>query len=130
MFSDSDPDQSKSMDSQYIHTKNWVFEFCKRTFFITTFSPCYPQTHSRYSFESSNSYVLFQPESSFARHNLEPFTIHTNWTQPKTIRDKIRVAYKQAGREYLIRDHPLSYEIIKPMVNESTNVIEWWRQTS
>lgn len=118
------------MNSKYIHSKNWVFEFCKRTFFITTFSPCYSQTHSRYSFESSNSYILFQPELSFARRNLEPFTVETNWNNPKTIRDKIRVAYKKAGRKYLVQDHPISYEIIKPINSEGTNVIEWWKHAS
>jgi hypothetical protein len=105
-----------------------VFEFCKMTFFITTFSPAYPDYHPRYSFNAKNCYVLFQPEISFALHDLPPDTPHTKWDSPDNVRDKIRVAYKNAGRPYNIRNtihYPMAYDIIRPLNNDS-GLIKWW----
>ena len=113
----------------------WVYTFNKITMFVTTFAPFYPENHSRYAYESNNGYILFQPEVSFARKNLANDTPKTNWSNPKTVRDKIRVAFKDAGRPYRIREtiyYPTSWEIVKSPDdcgdNEEELVVKWWEQ--
>ncbi|XP_033764345.1 uncharacterized protein LOC117345380 [Pecten maximus] len=131
VLSDLDPKGSRCMDT--IGTRNqrgWVFEFNDITYFITTFAPFYPDTNSRHSFGSRNGFILFQPEISFALHNLPSDTPHTNWDRPVTVRDKIRVAFRDAGREYEIPTslfRPLAWDVVRPLYNEEP-VIRWWEK--
>ncbi len=131
VLSDNDPDSYYCMDKSYIGKRGWVFEFSRVTMFITTFAPFYAENHSRYSYGSPNAYILFQPEISFAQHDLPPDTIDTNWDCPKTVRDRIRVAFKEAGRPYKIRDsiyYPMAYDIVKPVREFDDDVVEWWNR--
>lgn len=108
--------------------RSWVFEINKITFFITTFAPFYPKTNSRYGFGCKNCYLLLQPEISFAVHDLPPDTLHTNWSCPKTSRDRIRVAFEKVGRYYdppLVLNEPMVYDIAK-RVDPEDAVIRWW----
>lgn len=116
------------LDTSKWSRRSWVFEFNQVTFFITTFAPFYPETNSRYAFGSEQCYILFQPELSFAIHNLPPDTAETNWTQPVTVRDRIRVAFRDAGRPYeepLKHRQPMVCEIIKP-VHPLDECPQWW----
>lgn len=129
VLSEQDPSGKKCMRSDKIDSSQWVFEFDKITFFITTFAPFYPHTNSRYSFGVDHCFILFQPEISFARHNLPQDTPHTDWEKPKSVRDKIRVEFRDAGKGYLIREtvnYPMSHDIIKP-IGMNDNIIEWWK---
>lgn len=117
------------MKKSYIDKKGWWFEFDGESFFITTFAPCYPPTHSRYAFGiKDKTYVFFQPEYSFAWHDIGDDTPHTNWDNPVTIRDKIRVEFQKAGRPYLIPDSiyysPAPY-IVDP-VDIQGEKLQWW----
>ncbi|PVD35553.1 hypothetical protein C0Q70_02516 [Pomacea canaliculata] len=117
VLSDLDPAGVKCMDKPYVDKAGWVFEFKRITMFITTFAPCYPEHHSRYSFGSQDCFILFQPELSFAQHNLPDDTAHTNWERPQTVRDRIRLAFREAGRGYQIREtvtYPMAHDIVKP----------------
>lgn len=117
---------------EIIDSSKWVFEFNRATYFITTFAPFYSSNHSRYSHGVNECFVLFQPEISFARHNLPPDTPATEWTEPKTIRDRIRIQFKQSGREYLIRDtvnYPMSHDMIKPVEFDGP-LVSWWKHRS
>ena len=108
--------------------RSWVFEFNGVTFFITTFAPFYPDSNSRYSFKSPDCYILFQPELSFALHDLPNDTAHTNWDRPVTVRDKIRVAFRDAGRAYeppMKVNEPMVYEIVK-RVHPQDEIFKWW----
>lgn len=128
VISDNDPAQIRCMNKSYVGKRGWVFEFNKVTFFITTFAPFYPENHARYAFGAENCYILFQPELSFAFHDLPPDTSETNWENPQTVRDKIRVAFREAGRQYFIPESvhsPMVYEIIRP-VNDCDVMYEWW----
>ncbi|CAF3783557.1 unnamed protein product [Adineta steineri] len=131
-LSDHDPAKRHcmSVSPKRIGEKGWVFEFDRITFFLTTFTPHYPETHPRYAHGSKKyCHILFQPELSFLRHNLPDDTPETNWTQPITSRDKIRVAFREHGREYPIRPtiyYPPSHDMIRPLSNDLDDVIEWW----
>ncbi len=95
---------------------------------MTSFAPCYPRTSSRFSYECLDAYILLQPEMSFAQHDIPFDTPKTNYQHPKTIRDKIRTSFKQAGRPYLIRktvNYPMAFDIVKPLTDSETPV-EWW----
>ncbi|XP_074655561.1 uncharacterized protein LOC141909093 isoform X2 [Tubulanus polymorphus] len=125
VMSDEDPRGVRCMDKSYIGGRGWVFEFNKMTFFVTTFAPFYPETHSRYSFGCrDHGYILFQPELSFARKDLPTYTPVTNWNNPRTIRDRIRVAFRDAGRPYPTHEVPLVEEIVRPV--DSCDQIKWW----
>jgi hypothetical protein len=111
-----------------IDSPGWVFEFCKITFFISTFLPIYQENHSRYTHGINECFILFQPEISFLNKNIPFDTPDTNWADPKTVRDKIRVAFKNAGKKYLIREtvrYPMAYDIIKP-ISDDQQIINWW----
>ncbi|CAH1238939.1 Hypp5669 [Branchiostoma lanceolatum] len=133
VLSDTDPAGVHCMDKSYVSKRGWCFEFDKCTFFVTTFAPCYPDTHSRFNFNSENSFVLLQPEESFLRHNVGADTPHTDWENPRTVRDQIRAAYRRAGRVYSTRDtvvYPPAHDIVKPLGgdNGQDNVVAWWAE--
>ncbi len=70
---------------------------------------------------------------SFAIHDIGEDTPLTNWDEPKTVRDKIRCAYKENGRGYYIRDnvvYPAAHDIVKPLQEEAGHVVEWWLDPS
>lgn len=124
---------SNCMVHEDISKETWCYRFANENFFITTFSPFYPETSSRYSFHVYHSFMLLQPMSSFARHKLPADTPHsaTNWENPTTIRDKTRVAFRDAGRPYYIPEtlpYPVAEHIVKPKFDDGTNVIRWWEE--
>lgn len=130
-LSDLDPAKVHCMNKSYMDKKGWIFEFNSVTMFITTFAPFYPASSSRYAFESEDCFIVFQPEISFAQHDLPTDTPHTNWINPETVRDRIRIAFQKAGRGYTIREtifYPVAHDIVKPM-NEGEPLIEWWKKT-
>ena len=116
------------MGKQYIDQPSWTFFFLLQPLFITTFAPCYPSCSSRFSFGADGSYVLLQPNESFARHDIPSDTPHTNWLNPVTVRDKIRVRFRDAGRPYTITHRrPLVYDIVKPV--DGSDFLAWWKNT-
>ena len=128
--SDHDLSGFHCMNKSYLSKIGWSFEFNGVPIFVTTFAPCYPDTHSRYSFGTDNAFILFQPMYSFAIHDIGKDTPHTNWECPVTVRDKIRVAYKENNREYFIRDtivYPTAHDIVKPLKEGVGDLVEWWR---
>ena len=67
---------------------------------------------------------------SFAIHDIGEDTAKTNWEHPVTIRDKIRVAYKEGNRGYHIRDtiiYPAAHDIVKPLKDGTGEIIKWWK---
>ncbi|XP_021356615.1 uncharacterized protein LOC110452419 isoform X2 [Mizuhopecten yessoensis] len=132
VLSDLDPKGSKCMDAMETRgQRGWVFQFNDITYFITTFAPFYPDANARFAFGGNNGFILLQPELSFALHNLPPDTPFTNWDRPKTVRDRIRVAFRDAGREYEIPSslfRPLAWDMVRPLQNGGP-VVRWWQNT-
>ena len=67
---------------------------------------------------------------SFAIHDIGEDTPHTNWENPVTVRDKIRVAFKENNCEYYIRDtifYPAAHDIVKPLKEGVGELVEWWK---
>ena len=80
---------------------------------------------------SERCFVLFQPELAFLRHNLSADTPHTNWASPRTERDRIRVAFRRADREYVIPDtvaYPTAHFIVPPLQPFSQPIVRWWQE--
>lgn len=128
VISDADPYGFHCMDKSYISKIGWSFEFAGAPIFVTTFAPCYPESHSRYSFGSESCFLLLQPMSSFAIHNVGEDTPTTNWDHPHTPRDRIRVAYRDNGRPYNIRNtvmYPQAQDVVKPL-KDGESVVCWW----
>ena len=99
----------------YIRTTLWNEKICIRY---------------RYVFGAENAFILLQPMYSFAIHDIGKDTPHTNWDYPVTVRDKIRVSYKENDRGYHIRDtivYPAAHDIVKPLKEGTGEVIEWWK---
>lgn len=117
------------MDKSYVSKRGWVFQFNKMTFFITSFGPFYPETNSRYAFGCKSCFILLQPELSFALHDLSWDTPDTNYDNPTSERDRIRCAYMDAGRPYIVpRDitQPMAWDMIKPLT-EHDPIVQWWK---
>ena len=116
-LADGDPSGENMMRVDYIGSRGWRFRFNRTDFFVTTFAPCYPKSSSRYGFGSERAFLLLQPERSFSRHDdLPQDDPHTNWENPKTMRDKTRVAFHKAGRLYHIPSstkYPMAEHIVK-----------------
>jgi small GTP-binding protein len=133
-LTDLDPAQGHNiMRVNYIGARGWRFRFAKMDFFVTTFAPCYSQSSSRYAYGTGRAFVLLQPETSFARHHLPPDTPHTEWDAPKTIRDKARVAFREASQSYFIPDtttYPAAEHIVKPLKDDGVTVVRWWLDTA
>ena len=128
-ISDHDPAGFHCMNKSYLSKIGWSFEFDGVPIFVTTFAPCYPETHARYAFGAEKSFILLQPMYSFAIHDIGSDTPHTNWECPVTPRDKIRVAYKESNRPYHIRDsviYPAAHDIVKPLTEGVGELVEWW----
>lgn len=107
------------MDMKSIVTPRWYFSLCSVPIFITTFGPCYSQYSSRYAFPTpataDSVFILFQPEESFLRHGLDFDTPHTNWENPITIRDRVRVNFRAHNRQYNVgasTNRVASYNIV------------------
>ena len=129
-ISDLDPRREKIMRVSYIGSRGWRFRFNGMDFFVTTFAPCYPKSSSRYAFGTQRAFLLLQPEVSFARHNLPKDTPETEWEDPKTIRDKVRVAFQKAGQSYHIPQtvfYPAAEHIVKPLYDDGNAVVRWWK---
>lgn len=126
-LSDKDPRMDGCMRKKYIGERGWCFRFAGATFFVTSFAPCYPKTSPRYGFGCESAFVLLQPERSFLRHNL--CDNHVEAQQPPSIRDRIRTAFRQAGRGYFLppttRYAPAPF-IVRP-VHEDDAPFEWWQ---
>jgi hypothetical protein len=106
------------MKKSYVGKRGWYFEFNNEPIFITTFAPFYPSSSSRYlsrstfnlltfiryafGIDEESSFVLLQPEYSFTWRDIGEDTPHTEWNNPKTMRDKIRCEFKKHGRMYEI----------------------------
>eukprot|EP01111_Echinosteliopsis_oligospora_P018987 TRINITY_DN8977_c0_g1_i1.p1 TRINITY_DN8977_c0_g1~~TRINITY_DN8977_c0_g1_i1.p1 ORF type:complete len:147 (+),score=21.92 TRINITY_DN8977_c0_g1_i1:236-676(+) len=54
----------KNIMSQDINSVFWQYQFSNTTMFITTFAPCYPTSHPRYSFDIPSTFILFQAQNS------------------------------------------------------------------
>jgi ADP-ribosylation factor 1/2 len=129
-LSDLDPSGERAMRVQYIGARGWRFRFAQADFFVTTFSPCYPSTSSRYAFGTGAAFVLLQPELSFYRHNLPDDTPVTH-EPPENIRDKTRLAFRDAGCSYFIpatTKYPPAEHIVKPLYDDGLTIIRWWDQ--
>jgi len=128
-ISAQDPSGENVMKANYIDRPGWRFRFHSIDFFITTFAPCYPETSSRYTFGSDKAFILLQPEASFFRHKLPTDSPETDWENPRNIREKTRVAFKNAGRPYRIpqtTSYPMVEHIVKPKCDNGQNVVSWW----
>eukprot|EP00743_Colponemidia_sp_Colp-15_P011961 GILK01013474.1.p1 GENE.GILK01013474.1~~GILK01013474.1.p1 ORF type:complete len:321 (-),score=30.08 GILK01013474.1:265-1227(-) len=130
-LSDNDPSGYRCMEKDFLGKRGWVFSFDKREYFITTFAACYPSQHSRYAFGVRHScFILFQPYSSFLWHNVGNDTPYTNWSNPQTVRDKIRVKYRSNGRGYPIPENtdsfPVAHAFVRPLYDSHRTVVRWW----
>lgn len=126
-LSDRDPQLDGCMRKKYIGERGWCFRFAGATFFVTSFAPCYPASSPRFVFGSESAFVLLQPERSFARHNL--CDNHVEVQSPPSIRDRIRAAFRDAGRSYHLPPTtgyaPAPY-IVRP-AREQDPPCKWWQ---
>jgi len=131
-LSDHDPHHVHCIDKSYLPSYGWWFEFDNEFIFVTTFASCYKSDHSRHTFGANpdSCFILFQPEYSFAFRNISCGEEPTEWENPKTVRDQIRVSYKQNGRNYILDSNslgPTAHQIVRPL-NLQDPVVKWWEE--
>nr|WP_253263345.1 YqcI/YcgG family protein [Anoxybacillus sp. EFIL] len=123
-LSDKDPAKIHCMN-QNILRSDWRFSFGGQTFFVTTFAPCYPKKHPRYSHNPFSTFVLLQPEFSFDHNG-----IHAGNPKRELIKEKIRSKFRENGSEYnidLVRQPLEVYKYVKP-INIDDVPVRWWEE--
>jgi hypothetical protein len=130
VLSEYDPHRSSFMSKSYIDRRGWQILFNDVDLFVTTFAPFYDEKSSRYQHGIVDyCYILLQPGFSFVSHGIGDDTPRraTNWTHPTSIRDKIRVGFKNHGRGYFIPEsvfYPQAEHIVKS--HDGMDIIDWW----
>lgn len=77
----------------------WIFQFLSEEMFAIVFGECYNEFSSRYMFGVSQTFLLFQSNRTFERHEMPSLPEYT----PKNkfnVRNAIRSSYKSKGRDY------------------------------
>jgi hypothetical protein len=129
-LSSHDPSNYDCMSKSFVGKRGWRFSFAGEDFFVTTFAPCYDPSSSRFAFGAAHGFILFQPYHSFVTHYVGSDSVHTNWDNPTSVRDKIRCRFKQHGAEYVVPsdiNQPTAWQIVQPLRN-SDPVVEWWKR--
>lgn len=142
-ISERDPAGLNCINMKSILSPHWHLSLCTVPIFVTTFAPFYPVNSSRYMGELSaenkdSCFILLQPEESFYRHKIGMDTPHTNWTYPETIRDKIRINFREKGRDYYIpstTSYAAAEQYVARPENTNTNalvkpLVRFWETTN
>jgi hypothetical protein len=122
-LSDRDPAGDHCMH-QEVEDPAWAFSYGGEKLFVNSFAPCYPQSHSRYSFGCDHTYVFFQPRHSFRK----AFHEHETAISAET-RAVIRRAFERHGRPYdtTISAAPFdAYRFVRPL-NPGDPPVRWWK---
>lgn len=124
-ISELDPSGLNTM-SMRVLSSQWHFSLCTIPIFVTTFAPFYGPDHARYMGKNTNdnrdsSFLLLQPEEAFHRHRIGLDTPQTSWQDPQTVRDKIRVSFREKGRSYYIPPE-VSYPVAEHFVPHPENI--------
>jgi NTP pyrophosphatase (non-canonical NTP hydrolase) len=88
-FSDNDPSGIHCMDQDKLRP-DWRFSFGGKTFFITTFAPCYPENHPRHSKNPSSVFIFLQPEFSFDHHGIHSGACRKTHLHAENVHKKVR----------------------------------------
>ena len=138
----NDPTGLNVMNMKSINTNMWYFSLSSVPLFLTTFAPCYKSNNSRFSYATEatahSCFILFQPEISFLRHNIPLDTTITNWDNPQSIREKIRINFRNHGQMYVSNVNRVnSFNIVMPQcsgyigendINNNIQGIEFWNE--
>lgn len=123
-LSTNDPLGARCMERN-VEDSTWWFSFGGEKLFVLTFGPCYPITNSRYGFQTSCSYLVFQPIHAFSRHLPDG-----DVGKSRRSREEIRLRYTNAGRPYDLAITLSPYEAhryVKP-AQAGQPPVTWWRK--
>ena len=89
-ISDADPAGYHCMNKSFLSKVGWSFEFNKVPIFVTTFSACYPDNHSRYVDWKAENATIVEPRAiKLARLAKQPHELyHNNLCGNKNLPDK------------------------------------------
>lgn len=115
--------QKKEYFTVGIEKMEWDFVFAGVRFFIPTFTPFYDQSHSRYSFNRNAAFIVFQPDSTF-----DKFNINSKNPNRDKITQAIRLNFLEHGVDYdvkLVKDSLKALRYIKPL-EVGSPLVKWW----
>lgn len=123
--------QQKDSNTSYpmnkdISDNNWQFSFNGINLFIITFAPFYSKDNPRYSHTSNSAFLLFQPDSSFNSHIVNP----ADHPKTKKLKQNIRDGFSAENKAYdqNIVDSPVeAIKYIKPL-NVGDSPVVWWKE--
>lgn len=131
-LSKHDPSGLNTMKMKSINSSSWYFSFDMVPMFITTFAPCYSPSSARHlhlaEANADSCFILLQPEISFLRHGIGADHAETQWNKPETIRDKIRVNFRNKQQPYHIPTslkYPVAASIVHSEDGKSYSVRFW-----
>ncbi len=116
-----DPAQGRSLDRK-VDKSGWWLTFAGRELFVLAFAPCYPETHSRWSFGLDATYIIFQPRSAFERRRNGESSISSH------TRARIRQTFSDMGQPYdseLADSDIEAHQFVKPLALGDPPV-RWW----
>lgn len=106
-----------------IETMEWDFTFNKIRFFIPTFAPFYKKSHPRYSFNQDTAFIMFQPDSTFDKHN-----INSKNPDRDEVTEKIKSLFLENNISYSLKYVKGSFKAIRYLkpINLEDPPIKWW----
>jgi hypothetical protein len=121
-LSSQDPAQPGAM-ARRVEAPDWWFSFSNVRFFVLTFSPCYPDNHTRSVPGGKSCVIIFQPEEAFIRRS-SPDTKRISDEARQSIRDAF--AANAQPYDLAITYSPYeAYKYVKPLV-VGASVVRWW----
>jgi hypothetical protein len=112
--------------SEGIEKMDWDFYYLNTPFFVAVFGPMYQKNHPRFSFSNDTAFVMFQPDSTFDRYN-----INSQSESRSTITSRVMTLFETQGFDYnvkLVSGSPKAIRFLKP-IDLNDQPIEWWKST-
>lgn len=103
----NDPLDPRDFRSSEVTAREWRFRFCGEDYFVPVFAPIFPQNHSRYTYEISDTvFVLLQPNTSF-HSRLED--------NQQAVREQIRRRFSEGFQSYQTTREIEAHRFLPPL---------------
>jgi hypothetical protein len=121
-FAERDPLRSEPLTAG-IESLEWNFRYRGMDFFIPTFAPFYPPTHTRYSQDELSAFIVLQPDHSFSRRGINSQSPHRErlTSQTRAICECLEYQYNVN----LVSGTPKAIRYVHP-VDPFGAPIRWW----
>ena len=117
---------AKTNFTEGIEKMEWDYVFNGIRFFIAVFASIYKPNHPRFAFNKDIAFVMFQPDATFDKYN-----INSQKETRAVITTKVMTLFEKRGFDYnikLVQGSLKAVRYLKPL-NPNGDPIEWWKNT-